>query len=237
MRKLVVTALVSALVLTGAVAAWGAATGNETLISIEMIMGNKKDRGSNSTTLVHEQNPADPADGQGGTTSSIRITLRGVRLNTGVWRVTCNIRVVNQRGSDSVCRRGSRVGRGVVNFEAGDGSIQETADLRLYVTPDRDLFIFLDSRPGEPVELNAAVPCEVTRRTIVLCSIPETLQVPAGVPAAIVNLRLTISATQRRRGRREGILQNTGCGRAFVVVFQVRFRDGARKTDSDRVPC
>jgi hypothetical protein len=237
MRKFVVTALVSALVLTGAVAAWGAATGNETLISIALSMGNKRDSGPNSTRLVHEQEPADPADGQAGTTSSIKITLRSVRLNTGVWRVTCSIRTVNQRGSDRSCRKDSRVGSGVVNFEAGDGSIQETADLRLYVTPDGDLFIFLDSRPGEPVELNAAVPCEVTRRIIIVCSIPEALQVPAGVPAAIVNLRINISAVQRRRGRREGILQNTGCRRAFVVVFEVRFRDGARKSDSDRVSC
>jgi hypothetical protein len=237
MRKFLVTALVSALVLTGAVAAWGAATGNETLISIELIMGNERDRGANTVTLDHEQRPSDPADGQAATTSSIRISLRGVRLNSGVWRVRCSIQVVNQRGSDSSCPRRARVGRGVVNLVAGDGTIQETADLRLWVSTDGDLFIFLDSRPGEPVELNAAVPCEVVRRIVFVCSIPQALQRPAGVASSIRDLRITIRGTQRRRGRVEGIVQNTGCRRFFVVVFETRFDDGARKSDSDRVRC
>jgi hypothetical protein len=238
MRKFVVTALVSAFVLTGAVAAWGAATGNGTLISVALGMGNTRDSGPNSATIRHDQRPANPADGQPQTARSIKITLRGVRLNSGIWRFSCSIQVVNQRGSDSSCPPNSRVGSGVVNLLAGGGGqIEETADIRLYVTPDGDLFIWLDSRPGEPVELNAAVPCEVTRRIIIVCSIPEALQMPAGVPSSIDDLRLKIAKVIRIRGRRVGILQNTGCRRAFVIVFEVRFRDGVRKSDSDRVRC
>jgi hypothetical protein len=240
MRKLVVTALVSALALTGAVAAWGAATGNETLISANLTTGNKKDRGPNSANISHTQRPSDPADGQAATTSRIRIILgRGLILNSGIWPrgARCNIRTVNQRGSDSSCPGRARVGRGVVELIAGDGAIEETADLRLWVSTDGDLFIFLDSRPGEPVELNAAVPCEVVRRRTVDCRIPVTLQRPAGVPSSIRKLTIRIQRVIVIRGKRRGILQNTGCRRFFVLTFETTFDDGVRKRDSDRVRC
>jgi hypothetical protein len=239
MRKLLVAALATALALTCAVAAWGAATGNETLISVNLTLGNKKDRGPNSAVIRHAQRPSDPADGQAATTSRIRLVFRGVRVNSGIWPRTfrCNIRLVNQRGSDSGCPGRARVGSGSVNLVAGDGTIQEAADLRLWVSSDGDLFIFLDSRPGQPVELNAAVPCEVVRRVRVICSIPEALQQPAGVPSSIRDLTLRINRVIRVRGQRRPILQNTGCGRAFGLTFVAIFRDGATKSESDRVRC
>jgi hypothetical protein len=241
MRKLVGAALATALVLTGAVAAWGAATGNETLISVNFTTGNKKDSGPNSGVIRHEQMPSDPADGQAATTSRIRLIFgRGMILNSGIWprRARCNIRTVNQRGSDSGCPGRARVGGGSVNLLAGGGGqIPEAADLRLWVSTDGDLFLFLDSRPGQPVELNAAIPCEVTRRRSALCSIPQVLQRPAGVPSSIKDLTLRIRAVISIRGTRRGILQNTGCRRFYVLTIETHFDDGVRKRDSDRVRC
>jgi hypothetical protein len=243
MRKLVVAALVSALALTGAVTAW-AVTSAETTISANFSPNNKR-KGTRANpapkvlVINHDQSTT-TGSGQPETSEAIRLGFaRGWRVNSGIWprNARCNIQTVNQRGSDSGCPRGSRVGSGAVNLLAGDGGIQEAADLRLYVSRDGDLFIFLDSRPGEPVELNAAVPCEVTRGRTAQCNIPETLQRPAGVKSSIDNLRLRIAGSRRIRGKRRSILETTGCRRAWVFTFTVIFDDRVRKTDSDRVRC
>ena len=243
MRKLFVAALVCALALTGAVTAW-AVTSAETTISANFAPNNKR-KGTPSRpapkalTITHSQDTT-TGSGQPETSAAIRLALaRGWHLRSGIWprRARCNIDTVNQRGSDSGCPRGSRVGSGVVNLLAGDGAISETADLRLHVSSDGDLFIFLDSRPGEPVELNAAVPCEVSRGRNAQCNIPETLQRPAGVKSSIDTLRLRIAGSRRIRGKRRSIVETTSCRRAWSFTFTVIFVDRVSKTESDRVRC
>jgi hypothetical protein len=241
MRKLFVAALVSALALTGAVTAW-AVTSAETTISANFAPNNKRKgtarKPANKTLVINHGQRTTTGSGQAETTDAIRLIFaRGWRVNSGIWRFRCNITVVNNAGSDSSCSRGSRVGSGVVTLLAGDGGIEETADLRLYVSRDGDLFIFLDSRPGEPVELNATVPCEVSRRRSANCTIPEALQRPAGVKSSIRDLRLTIGKVIRIRGKRRGILETAGCRRAWVFTFEALFDDGVRKRETDRVRC
>jgi hypothetical protein len=243
MRKLFVAALVCALALTGAVTAW-AVTSAETNISANFSPNNKRKgtsaRPAAKALVINHDQSTTTGSGQPETTRAIRLIMaRGWHLRSGIWprRARCNIRTVNQRGSDSSCPRGSRVGSGVVNLLAGDGGIREAADLRVHVSTDGDLFIFLDSRPGEPVELNAAVPCEVTRGRTAQCNIPETLQRPAGVKSSIDNLRLRIAGARRVRGKLRSILETTGCRRAWVFTFEAIFVDGVRKRETDRVRC
>jgi hypothetical protein len=241
MRKLVVAALVGALTLTGAVAAW-AVTSDQSTVDTQVSVNNKRDgtRAKPSpkvVTIRHDQGTT-TGGGQPETTDAITFGLsRQMRLNTEIWPATCNINTVNQQGSDSSCPRRARVGRGVVNLLAGDGSIQETADLRAWVTRTRDLMIFLDSRPGEPVELNAAVLCNVTRRRVAKCDIPATLERPAGVKSSIDTLTLVVGASTRIRGKRRGIIESVGCRRFWTTTFNVLWVDGKTSPDSDRVRC
>ena len=109
----------------------------------------------------------------------------------------------------------------MVNLEAGGGTIKEVADLRAWVARTGDVFIFLDSRPGQPVELNAAVPCQIVRQSLARCVIPEALQRPAGVKSTIERLRLTLRGRTRARGRTVNLVTTTGCRRR-AWVFGIR---------------
>jgi hypothetical protein len=243
MRKPVVAALIGALTLTGAVTAI-AVPPSQTTTDTQFRPGttrdgtNKKPR-INSFRLKNDQGTS-TGSGQPATTAAITlVTPAGWTVNSEIWprRSRCDIDEVNQAGSDSGCPRGARIGSGVVNLLAGDGAIKEVADLRAWVTRTGDIMIFLDSRPGQPVELNAAVLCNVSRRSRAKCLIPETLQRPAGVPSAIDDLTLRLVGTARIRGKRRGILESRRCRRAFVFAFIVEFDDGTTVRDTDRIRC
>jgi len=241
MRKFVVAALVGALTLVGAVAAW-AVTSDQSTVDTQVSVNNKRDgtraKPSPKTATIRHDQGTTTGGGQPETTDAITLGFpREFRLNTEIWPATCNISTVNQQGSDRSCPRRARIATGVVSLRAGDGSIEETADLRGWVTRTRDLMIFLDSRPGEPVELNAAVLCNVTKRRNAKCDIPATLERPAGVKSSIDTLTLRVGATTRIRGKVRGILESVGCRRFWTTTFRVLWVDGKTSPDSDRVRC
>jgi hypothetical protein len=244
MRKLVIGVLMGALALTGAVTAW-AVTSAETTVDNQVTVGNKREgtraKPRPNSFVLRQDQATTTGSGQPATTDRITLVFpRRWILISERWprRRRCDIDEVNQAGSDSSCPRGARIGGGVVNLLAGGaGQIKEVADLRVWVTKTGDIMIFLDSRPGQPVELNAAVPCTVSQRRRAVCDIPPVLERPAGVPSSIDNLRLRIAGFARIRGKRRSILQTTGCRRAWTFVVIIEFDDNETARDSDRVRC
>jgi hypothetical protein len=244
MRKLVVGALVSALTLTGAVGAL-AVSSSETTHTVTFSTGNKREGTPrrprpNSLTLRLSQGTT-TGSGQPATTTTINVSIpRQWRLNSERWprRRRCNITTVNQRGTDSVCPRGSRIGRGRTRLLAADGGIEEFANIRAYVIRNGDLGFFIDSDPGEETEINAMVQ-GVTSRSRISIKIPATLQQPVpGVKSAIGELTTTIAGSAPIRGRRRGILETTGCPRrGWAFTLESVYDDGGRNRDSGRVRC
>jgi hypothetical protein len=243
MRKLVVGALVGALSLCGAIAAWGVPS-SQTTLQADFGSGHKREGTrsaprANSLIVRVDQNTT-TGSGQPATSTALNIGIpRQWRLNSEIWprRRRCNIATVNQRGSDSVCPRGSRIGSGNADLLAAEGGIQEDVDIRAYVIRNGDLGFFLDSPPGEPTEINTMVQ-GVTSRGRISIKIPQTLQQPIpGVKSAIDRLFTRLSATARIRGRRRGILETTGCRRSWAFTFESVYDDGGRLRDTDRVRC
>jgi hypothetical protein len=244
MRKLVVGVLLGALTLGGAVTAL-AQSSAQTTMDVKFRPGNKREGTranprANSVRITIDQNTT-TGTGQPATTTAINVKLaRQWRLNSELWprRRRCNIRTVNQRGSDSVCPRGSRIGRGSANLLAANGGIKEFVNIRAYVIKNGDLGIFLDSPPGQPVTINNMVQGTTTRRRNVSVKIPQSLQQPIpGVKSAIDDLTLRLAGSAPTRRGRLPILQTTGCGRFWAFVIESRYDDGGRIRDSHRVSC
>jgi hypothetical protein len=244
MRKLVVGVLASALTLTGAVGAWAVAS-SETTHDVTFRTGNKREgtpRKPRANTLRLSLNQGTTTgSGQPATTTTINVGIpRTWRLNSERWprRRRCNITTVNQRGTDSVCPRGSRIGRGRTKLLAADGGIEEFANIRAYVIRNGDLGFFIDSDPGEETEINTMVQ-GVTSRSRISIKIPRTLQEPVpGVKSAIDELTTTIAGSARIRGRSRGILETTGCPRrGWSFSLQSVYDDGGSNRDSGTVRC
>ena len=244
MSKLLVAALVGVLTLIGAVVAFAAPT-SQTTADAQFTTGRAQagtpgNPAPNSFTVRLTMDTTTGTD-QPETVDVINLqTPRQVKINSERYprRARCDIRRVKQAGSDSSCPRAARAGSGVVNLEAGGGTIKEVADLRAWVARTGDVFIFLDSRPGQPVELNAAVLCQIVRQSLARCVIPEALQRPAGVKSTIERLRLTLRGRTRARGRTINLITTTGCRRrAWVFGIRLAMDDGGTIRDSDRVPC
>jgi hypothetical protein len=244
MRKLVVGALVAALALVGAVGAW-AVSSAQTTHDVKFRTGNKREGTparprANSLSLRLDQGTT-TGSGQPATTTTINVGIpRQRRLNSERWprRRRCNIATVNQRGTDSVCPRGSRIGRGRTRLLAADGGIEEFANIRAYVIRNGDLGFFIDSDPGEETEINTMVQ-GVTSRGRISIKIPKTLQEPVpGVKSAIAWLTTTIRGSAPIRGRTRGILETTGCRRGnWAFTLESRYDDGGRNRDTGRVTC
>jgi hypothetical protein len=245
MRKLVVGVVVAALTLTGAVAAWAVSTA-ETTHNATFTPGNKREgtpkRPRGNTLVVRLRQGTTTGSGQPATTTVIIIRIpRQWRLLSERWPRSrrCRVATVNQRGTDSVCPRGSRIGGGDAELLASDGTIEEHLDIRAYVTTTGDLGFFLDSPPGEPTEVNTMIVGQTSDGgRLIRINIPTTLQQPIpGIKSSIEEIVFRLNGSTRVRGRRVSILVTTGCRRTWVFTFQSRYDDGGRNSDSNTLRC
>jgi hypothetical protein len=242
MRKLVIAALVVALTLSGALVAW--ARHDETTVDAQFTAG-KRDAGtrtnpaSNTFRIVIRVGTT-TGQGQGETIESATLNAaNGWSINSERYpaRARCDMARVSQTGSTSVCPPSSRAGRGSGTLKAGSGSITEPVVITIWVSKTGDIFLFLKSGPGAPVELAAPIPCPVSGR-VAKCNIPEALQAPAGVKTTIERLVLSLGGSVRVGNRRIHLLTTRSCrGRVWVFGLVLVFDDGGTIRDRDRVPC
>ena len=178
--------------------------------------------------------------GKPATSTDLNITLPAqFRFNGKIWpkRLRCNPRKANQRRSNSVCPRGSKIGEGDVTAVGGqDGSIVEELSVTAYVTTGGDLGLWL--RATAPVPISEMLVGEVSRGRKVEVAIPNNIQEPVpGVPTAITKLDFGLNKKARVNGRSRGVVESTGCKRRrWTLAFQNVYRHGST-TDTDTTPC
>ena len=174
-------------------------------------------------------------------------------------------RAQNVVKSDSVCPRGSKVGSGTViatsQEDLSQPKVTENFELTAYVlkggdNPDPDptqprkvnagsLGLWLE---GDPFPVTLMLVGRVDRKNSrIRIHIPTTAQEPApGTPFGIERLRfrLTGKTTVRRRVRGRtirrtyGAVSSVGCkNRTWKTVASFAFRDGGKKSATDRSPC
>jgi hypothetical protein len=251
MRKLVVAIAACAGLL--ALAALAYAGSDDASIDVNASLASNgtgtKARPENETLRL-SFNQTDP-DPQPPTSTAILIDLPG-QLNLGGLRRwssgrRCDSRRADQRKSDRVCPRGSRVGRVNVTAKASNGAITQILRGTVYVIKPRSrgasasqaaagLGFWITST--SPVAIAQFLPGKLNFRTGVLnVSIPRNLQQPiAGVKSSIERLTANIGGRDPRGG---ALVRSTGCPRSRRMNLKVTLvnDDGGRVSDSGAIRC
>jgi hypothetical protein len=252
MRKLLVAALACGCLL--AVAALAYATSANTTMTATASLANPKTgtpaRPQNErVNIAFTQSDPDPQP-----PTSVRLLLdvpRQINFN-GLRRWStgrrCDSARADQRKSDSVCPRGSRVGRVNVTAKAAGGSITQILTGRVYVIKPRrssganasasaaGLGFWVTS--SSPVAVAQFLPGKLNLRTGVLdVSIPNNLQQPiAGVKSSIERLTANVSGRDPKGG---ALVRSTGCPRSRRLNLKITSvnDDGGRVSDTARIRC
>jgi hypothetical protein len=250
MRKLVVAALAGACLLVAAAVAY--AHSADTTMTATASLANPKTgtkRAPQNEKFNLRFGQTHP-DGQPPTSVRLlidfppQLKLRGLLRWSA--RRRCDSARADQRKSDRVCPRGSRVGKVRVIAKGAGGRITQILNGTVYVIKPRGgsanasqaaagLGFWITST--QPVAIAQFLPGKVNHRTGVLnVSIPRNLQEPvAGVPTGIEDLTASISGKDPRGG---GLLVSTGCRRSKRLPFKITSvnRDG-RTSDSASIRC
>ena len=164
------------------------------------------------------------------TSRALNITLPKEQRFTGkTWpkKLRCDPVKANQAKSDSVCPKGSKIGKGHVTATAGDGGITSEIDVRAYVTKTGDLGLWLAT--DTPLPIHQMLIGKVANGRIVKVAIPSNIQQPlVGVKSAIRSLGFSLA---------KGV-ESTGCpaSKKWTLKFQNVYTDGSQ-TKTATAPC
>jgi hypothetical protein len=169
--------------------------------------------------------------GQPATSKALNITLpKEFKWQGATWpkRLRCDPIKANQAKSNSVCPKGSALGKGHVTATAGDGGIKSEIDVTPYVTKSGALGLWLST--NTPLPIHQMLIGTVSKSRIVKVAIPSNIQQPlVGVKSAIQNLRFSLT---------RGVV-STGCpaSKKWTLKFQNVYDDGGSATASATAPC
>jgi hypothetical protein len=169
--------------------------------------------------------------GQPATSKALNITLpKEFKWQGATWpkRLRCDPIKANSAKSNSVCPRGSALGKGHVTATAGDGGIKSEIDVTPYVTKRGALGLWLST--STPLPIHQMLIGTVSKSRIVKVAIPSNIQQPlVGVKSAIQNLRFSLT---------RGVV-STGCPAStkWTLKFQNVYDDGGSATASATAPC
>jgi hypothetical protein len=173
--------------------------------------------------------------GQPPTSTALKITLpKGLNWNGKAWakKKRCSVTKANQAQSDSVCPKGSKVGKGLTVATAVGTT--ENLTVSAFVTTSGNLGLFLR---GEPLPIAQMLEGKVKGRVINV-KIPTGIQQPVpGVKSAIQTLRFGLTGTTKVKGKTRGVIQSTGCsGKKWTLKFE-NIVEGGKLTDTKSVAC
>lgn len=248
MRRYLAGALVGAITLGGAVAAW-AVPASQTTLQATFQPGSakagtaKKPRAA--TLRITIKGDTKDGTGQPATSTALNIGLPPQwRLNTERWprKARCDITEANRQKSDSVCPKGSKVGAGSAIVqggasETGDG-VTRTLIVTAHVVENGDLGFFVENKRGQTPAVALMIQGATSQRRRIAIKIPKNLQEPVtGVPTGIRLLQFRLGGTAKAKGKRIGVVETTGCAKGkWRFGLQDVYRDG-RKSDSDTAKC
>jgi hypothetical protein len=169
--------------------------------------------------------------GQPATSKALNITLpKEFKWQGATWpkRLRCDPIKTNQAKSNSVCPKGSAIGKGHVTATAGDGGIKSEIDVTAYVTKSGDLGLWLST--NTPLPIHQMLIGKVSKARTIKVAIPSNIQQPlVGVKSAISLLRFSLT---------RGVV-STGCpaSKHWSLKFQNVYDDGGSATATATAPC
>ena len=248
MRKLVVAAAVCVGALALAALAY-ATSANTTMDASARLAnlntGTKAKPEAEKVNITIEQTDPDP---QPPTSVRLLLDFPGQINFNGLKRWSlgrrCDSRKADQAKSNSVCPRGSRVGRVHVTAKAANGGITQILTGVVHVIKPRSgsargpagLGFWITST--SPVAIAQFLPGKINFRTGVLdVSIPKNLQEPvAGVKSAIQRLTASVAGRDPKGG---ALVRSTGCPRSRGMNLKITSvnDDGGRVSDTAIISC
>ncbi len=174
--------------------------------------------------------------GQASTSKALKITLpKGLNWNGKAWAKgkRCSVSTANQKRSDSVCPKGSKIGSGHVDATAL--GTKEPIDVTAYVTSAGGLGLWL--KASQPLPINEMLEGKI-KGNVITVNIPGNIQEPVvGVPSAIETLSFKLNGKTKVKGKSRGVIESTSCsGGKWTLKFQNVMTDGSL-SDSRSVNC
>jgi len=190
------------------------------------------------------------------------IKFAGMQVNTNFFK-GCSAAKLDQDQTDANCPKGSLMGTGNVENEAGQTSDESNRslkchlDLKLYNSRNNKAAIYLVGGPNDPrgpdkscpLTINKAIDANFVRTrnggvvsTSLVFTVDETLLHPApGFDNAVVNVNTSVrKATVRKNGRTRGWFESVGAclnnKRAITVSFTPENGSPAQKAQK-LTPC
>jgi hypothetical protein len=162
--------------------------------------------------------------GQPDTSTAIKITLaKGWKLNGKIWPKSkrCDRAKANTQRSDSVCPKGSQVGKGTTTVAGINGAIKRTYTIRSYILTNGSLGTWVQTPAGVTPIVNRMLGSKVSGRNITI-NIDKEVQEPVqGANTGILTLSFKLKAKAKVKGKNRGAVETTSCpkgGWKFNVV-------------------
>lgn len=187
------------------------------------------------------------------------INFAGLQVNGSLFK-GCSAAKIDQDQTDANCPKGSLMGQGNVENNAGQtaneadkpDALKCHLDLKFYNAGKNKATLYLKGGPSDPrgpakscpLDVNKAIDATFVKRatgTSLVFDVDETLLHPApGIDNAVVQVNSTIrKATKKVKGKTRGFFESAGKCRNGKSGIKVTFRqvDGSKQTVSTTGKC